>query len=677
MKTIIYLLSFVIFLSVNLNAQNQMSNLNLMPYPKEVKLSNKKFRVDEDIKVAVIQKSKRIVKYSNRFLKRIANRTGLFMKNPFVENYVKNDSASIIFEYDTVSEIRLGIDESYNLSISEKKVFLKAKTDIGIMHGIETLLQLLSIDKDGYYLPGVRIKDEPRFSWRGLMIDACRHFMPVDVIKRNLDAMAAVKMNVFHWHLSEDQGFRIESKVFPKLHLLGSDGLYYTQEQIKDVVKYAEDRGIRVVPEIDIPGHATAMITAYPELASFPGQYSIERNWGVFNPTLNPTDPKVYEFLEKLFAELTSLFPDKYFHIGGDENNGKQWEKNQKIQKFMKKNNIKNKYQLQSYFNNNVLKILTALDKNMIGWDEILQPEMPKSILIQSWRGVKFLKSSAKQGYKSILSNGYYIDLNHSTDKHYIVDPIPDSLNLSEEEEKNILGGEATMWAEFVSEENIDSRIWPRTAAIAERFWSPKKINDVDNMYERLDRINYLLEEHGLLHIKNVDMMLRRLTNNQCTKELAILVSVIEPVKNYRRNALRKHTQQSPLTRVVDCATPDAKEARIFRQQIKSLIASNFKNEQLFKSITAKLELWKGNHKKLIPIIKKSPILNEIIPMSINLKQISELALKIINSKSSNVVFDDLFFNESKKIIKKSEKAVAQTELMILTPVKQLLNSVK
>ena len=210
------------------------------------------------------------------------------------------------------------------------------------MRGLETFLQLVQITSDGFAVPAIAIQDKPRFPWRGLMIDVGRHFIPLEVLKRNLDGMAAVKMNVFHWHLSENQGFRVESKRFPKLQEMGSDGLYYTQDQVRDLIAYARDRGIRVVPEFDMPGHSTAWFVGYPELASAPGPYQIERKWGVFDPAMDPTQERTYKFLDEFIGEMAKLFPDQFFHIGGDEVNGKQWDANPKIQAFMHAHELKN-----------------------------------------------------------------------------------------------------------------------------------------------------------------------------------------------------------------------------------------------------------------------------------------------------------------------------------------------
>jgi len=267
----------------------------------------------------------------------------------------------------------------------------------------------------------------------------------------------------------DDQGFRVESLAWPKLHEQASDGNFYTRAQIRDVIDYATERGIRVVPEFDLPGHGSAWLTAYPELASASGPYEIERSWGIFDPTINPTIEKTYEFLDALFAEMAELFDDEFIHIGGDENNGKHWLANPDIVAFMDERGYEGPLTLQRYFNERVLAIMTKYGKRMVGWDEIFEDGLPKNVVIQSWRGRESLFESARLGYSGILSNGYYIDLIHPTDDHYLNDPLPADSPLTPEEAARILGGEATMWAEYVSPETVDSRIWPRTAAIAER----------------------------------------------------------------------------------------------------------------------------------------------------------------------------------------------------------------
>ena len=673
MKRLLYSAIFILILG---NANMTSQTLNLMPVPEKISSGNGKFILTHSFDISVTgNPNDRVYPYATPILRRLSGRTGLFFPQDNITDKSTADTADCIISIEQPGKVLLNEDESYSLQVSKNKILLKAKTDLGAMRGLETLLQLLQNDESTYFLPVVTVDDKPRFPWRGLMIDGCRHFMPVEVIKRNLDAMASVKLNVLHWHLSEDQGFRVECKAFPKLHHLGSDGLYYTQAQIKEMLAYAEDRGIRVIPEFDIPGHSTSWFVGYPELASAPGPYTIERQWGVFDPTFNPTIEETYKFFDVFFKEMCELFTDEYMHIGGDENNGHQWNKNEQIQKFMKENGLKTNHDLQTLFNKRILTILTKYGKKMIGWDEILQPELPKNIVIQSWRGTEALAKAAQQSYMGILSSGYYIDLNQSTDFHYLNDPVPADSKLSDAEKKFVLGGEATMWAEFVVAENVDSRIWPRTAAIAERFWSPQNVRDVDDMYRRLDRVNFQLEELGITNTKNQEMMLRRLTNNAETTSLKTLVDVIEPVKIYtRHNYGVKYYSYSPYTRVVDAAVPDASGARKFRKLVDEFLAGK---KELKNEITAQLTLWKNNHDILAHAIKFSPILKEIEPLSLNLKLLSEKGLETISLLDKKQKPKEDWLKATDELLLEAKKSYGQTELMIVSGIEELVNAVK
>src|SRR6185369_3391540 len=508
----------------------------LMPAPSAIHFLSGRLKIDASFTVATDgHTDARLEAGIYRASRRLEGRTGFeFMRAPASDS----QTATLLIQCkgpgSPVPSIRE--DESYSLDVSEKQAALKAATVIGAIRGLETFLQLLEGDPQGYFIPSVSIQDKPRFPCRGLRIDVGRHFEPMEVLKRNLDGMAAVKLNVLHWHLTEDQGFRIESKRYPKLHQIGSDGLFYTQDQAREIIAYARDRGIRVLPEFDMPGHATSWLVGYPEFGSAPGPFKIERKNGIFDPAFDPTREELYKFLEGFFTEMAQLFPDEYLHIGGDENEGHQWDKNERIQAFMKANGIKDNHALQAYFNKRVSKILQKLGKKMIGWDEILHPDLPKDTVIHSWRGPASLAEAARKGYDGILSSGFYIDLMYPASQHYKVDPVAADSTLSESELAHILGGEATMWGEWVSPETIDSRIWPRTAAIAERLWSARNVTDVNDMYRRLDAVSLQLEELGLTHEKNVDMLLRRLTRTNDIGPLKTLASVVEPVKEYHRS---------------------------------------------------------------------------------------------------------------------------------------------
>lgn len=649
---------------------------NLMPIPQQIDIKDGQFRLDDNFKIAVLGvEHQRLYSAATRTLRRLSNRTGLFFPQDFITPQSEK-AGDFVITAKRVGELTVGDDESYTLVVTPDNIRLDAETDIGALRGLETFLQLLDVDADGYFFQAVQINDAPRFPWRGLLIDVARHWMPVDVIKRNLDGLAAAKMNVLHWHLTEDQGFRVECKTFPKLHELGSDGFYYTQEQIKDIINYAADRGIRVMPEFDIPGHSTSWFVGYPEYASQPGPYTIERRWGIMDPAFDPTKEATYEFFDAFFKEMCALFPDEYMHIGGDENNGKHWDANEDIQKFKKENDIKDNHELQSYFNKRILKILQKYDKKMIGWDEILQPDSPKDIVIQSWRGKESLIHAAENGYKAILSNGYYIDLIQPTDYHYLNDPLTEDMKLTPEQAKFILGGEATMWAEFVTPEIIDSRIWPRTGAIAERLWSPSDVKDVDDMYRRLDTFSFRLEELELQHIKNYPMMLRRLTNNQDIEPLRVLVDVVEPLKIYQRGQARDFTQQSPYTRVMDAARPDQKVAREFRNLVEAYLAGGATDAEMAERITLHFDMWADNHARLLPIIENSPILREIETLSEDLRKISLIGLELMQFAKENKKITAGEATDMAQVCQAAKKQRGEVELQVVEPVEKLLEFV-
>ena len=672
MKKFILILFLGIFCQPFFSQNTLEKKYNLMPWPQEISENNSSFKINKNLTLSISGKDseKRVHNASVNFLRRLANRTGVFIDKGFP---VKQKNASIEISFDAVSKLSTTSDESYSLDVNNQKIIINAKTDVGATRGLATLLQLVNFNKSGFYFEGVSIKDFPRFVWRGLMIDAARHFQPVGVLKRNLDAMASVKLNVFHWHLTDDQGFRIESKVYPKLQELASDGLFYTQEQIKDVVAYASNLGIRVIPEIDVPGHGSAILTAYPALASKEDyDYSVERFSGIFDPTLNPIKEVTYLFLETLFAEVAPLFPDEYFHIGGDENKGKHWDENKEIQEFKNKHGLKTNHDLQTYFNIRLEKILNKLGKKLMGWDEILTPTLPTTAVIHSWRekrqGLKqsTLIEAAKKGYQSVLSAGYYIDLMYSVEDHYSVDPIGDAV-LTKEERKRILGAETTMWSELVTPLTIDSRIWPRTAAIAERFWSAKEVNNIDTMRKRLEVVNFQLEELGITHLKNRDVILRNINKNRNIKALKVLSRICEPLKTYTRNkGGTEYKTFSPFTLFADACIADAEDAFVFDKQVLLFLKTNDTNN--LKSINNYLKKWGQNH---IDFMKenKNPITQSLEPLSKNVSLISNLLYTSIQNKK--ITKEEI--TRGNNLIKKLKEPCQDVELAILNSLEKLL----
>lgn len=644
-----------------------------MPVPQHVVQGEGQLKIDGNFAIVLEgYKDARLESARKRFLNTLSRETGI----PY------HDEATGVQALLTIktagaddAELELGENESYHLEVTSTHALLTAPNPLGAMHGLQTFLQLVTITPDGFSAPAVTIDDEPRFPWRGLMIDVGRHFQPMDVIERNLDGMEAVKLNVFHWHLSEDQGFRAESKVYPLLTGNGSNGLYYTQTQMREVVDYARDRGIRVVPEFDMPCHTTAWFVGYPELASGKGPYKIETLWGVFDPAMDPTRDSTFEFIDKFIGEMTTIFPDAYFHVGGDECDGKEWDANPGIKAFMRAHGMKDNAALQSYFTARVQKLVTAHHKIMEGWDEVLAPSTPKDVVIQSWRGTKSLAAAARQGNRGLLSTGYYVDLNQSAAEHYLADPLAgDGANLTPEEKKRVLGGEAAMWSEFTTPEIIDSRIWPRTAAIAERLWSAQDVRDVSSMYARMYAISDKLNSYGLKHQSFTRPMLQRMSGQADPKYLAVLASAVQPPVGYQREELKKYDWHSPLNHLVDAVPPESEMARKFKDLVNAIVLGKTTPES-FQQAKDLLTLWRDNDAKLEPLLKNSDITAELAPVSQTLSQISSIGLRALDDIENHRVADPATTQADTQTLKLAEKPQAVLRDMVVAPVEMLVQA--
>ncbi|MGB6430749.1 MAG: family 20 glycosylhydrolase [Candidatus Acidiferrales bacterium] len=651
-----------------------------MPMPSTVRAGVGALPITRTLSVAIEgYREPRLDRAVERFLHQLFDETGI----PTRDQIINSADATLVVRADHASKPvqEMGEDESYVLDVTPSGAKLTAANPLGIMRGLETFLQLVEITPAGFAAPAMHIEDAPRFPWRGLSIDVSRHFVSVEVLKRNIDAMAAVKMNVLHLHLSDNQGFRVESKKFPKLTQIGSDGQYYTQAEIRDLIEYARDRGIRVVPEFDMPGHSTSWFVGYPELASAPGPYQIERGWGIFDPAMDPSREETYRFLDKFIGEMAALFPDAYFHIGGDEVNGKQWDANPKIQEFMRAHNLKSDQELQQYFTLRVQKIVSKHHKIMIGWDEILSPGMPSDIVIQSWRGQDSLAAAAKLGYSGILSSGYYLDAMAPARQYYSVDPMANAdATLTVGQQKRILGGEACMWSEFVTDENIESRIWPRAAAIAERLWSPAQAQDVDSMYARLDSVSRELEEVGLRHRANMEMMLERMAGTGDIAALRVLADVAEPVglhvrEQEARKASEIQTSDTPLNRMVGAVAPESDVARQFTQEVNAFIASNFADVQAKSEIRDCLVAWRDNDAKLQPLLADSYLLKELSPVSQNLSSLGSAGLEAMDYIDRGERGPDAWRDQHLATIQLAAQPAADVILAVAPAIRQLIEA--
>ncbi|MHA2726604.1 beta-N-acetylhexosaminidase [Vibrio campbellii] len=665
--TLALLISGLISIPTAAMAMTPNTDLNLMPYPQNVELGQGKITLDKSFSIYIKgYDSPRVQFNAKRTMDRLYRQTGLPMLNWHAESE-KDATLVIDIRNAPKSEVQdINSDESYQLESRNGQIIIRSERPYGAFHGLETFLQLVTTDATGYFVPAVSIQDEPRFPWRGVSYDTSRHFIELDVILRQLNAMASAKMNVFHWHIWDDQAIRIQLDNYQKLWQDTADGDYYTKDEIRYVVNYARNLGIRVIPEISLPGHASAVAHAYPELMSGMGEqsYPHQRGWGVFEPLMDPTNPELYKMLASVFDEVVELFPDEYFHIGGDEPNYQQWKDNPKIQQFIKDKNLDGERGLQSYLNTKVEQMLEQRGKKMTGWDEIWHKDLPTSIVIQSWQGHDSIGRAAKEGYQGILSTGYYLDQPQPTSYHYRNDPMPKGITvddqlhqgekfatydwvkprnkggprtgnltiieatdgsyraftdyngksreevfiieyvpgvkfkghfdnfmsytefnydfadgklkdtsyqlignvrwpatgelvassymagsvipepnggypaeLTEKEQRLILGGEITIWGENLDSMTIEQRLWPRSYAIAERLWSSQDLTDERSMYKRMKVMDTWSEiSLGLRHHADANMMLKRLANGADEAPLQTLAKYIEPAQYYARH---------------------------------------------------------------------------------------------------------------------------------------------
>ncbi len=474
--------------------------LYIIPQPFSIEYSSDNgFRVGNRLKIIY-----------NGKLEQEATLLAIYLKTTGIESETVQGNAAE--EGSVFLSVGIGPDssEAYKMVSREKELIILAPSRNGLLHGIQTFRQILLREYKGSatQLPAFEINDSPQFQWRGMLLDCCRHFMDKEFVKRYIDLLALHKMNRFHWHLTDDQGWRIEIKKYPLLTQKGawrSDGKggryggFYSHEDIKEVVAYAAERGVTVVPEIELPGHAQAALAAYPQLSCSGGPFQVETEWGVFKEIYCAGNDSSYAFLENVLTEVLELFPSKYIHIGGDEVPKFRWEKCPKCRKRMKDHSLKDEHALQSYFIGRINRFLQSKGRLMLGWDEIMQGGLAEGAIVQSWNGFDWAVEAVKQGHPTIVSptsHAYFdyglndIDLQ----KVYEFNPIPKGL--SKKQAKLVWGGECNMWTERAPQETIDSKVFPRILAMSEVLWSAPKKRDfkifserVSKYYECLDRL--------------------------------------------------------------------------------------------------------------------------------------------------------------------------------------------
>lgn len=515
-------------------AQNK---INVVPYPNDVKIGKGYFKLSSETKIIYGKATEKLAKY---FSDQVKILTGLSLKSALYNNKqtVTNKNSIQFFVKKNNSS-----KDGYSLKVFKTKIELEAPDDTLLFNGVQTLLQLLPAKKtiESISIPQLSIADAPRFTYRGMHLDVSRHFFPVAFIKKYIDLLAMHKYNTFHWHLTDDQGWRIEIKKYPLLTQIGgyrngtiidrypgkgNDALqyggFYTQEQIKEIVKYASERYINVIPEIEMPGHASAAIAAYPQLSCFPNEDTeidsatawagsrrgkhVQQTWGVFNDVFTPTD-YTFNFIENVLDEVMQLFPSKYIHIGGDECPKENWKRSPFCRQLIKEKNLKDEHGLQSYFIQRIEKYVNSKGKKIIGWDEILEGGLAPNAAVMSWRGTEGGIAAAKENHDVVMTPQSHCYFDHSQssnedsvtiggylplEKVYNYEPVPTALTKAQS--NNILGAQANLWTEYITNERkVEYMVLPRMAALAEVLWRAKGKRTMEDFEQRLP---FLLEKY-------------------------------------------------------------------------------------------------------------------------------------------------------------------------------------
>ena len=523
-------------------AAPQQQEISIIPLPVKMERTATQFTINKKTKILAQQNNKEALRIAKMMAEKFQKAAGF--KIDATEFNGNNIPDNAIY-FTTIGADSLIGNEGYQLSVNNNSVIIRAIEPAGLFYGMQTINQLLpaeiesnsKVENITWQIPGVEITDYPRFKWRGMHLDVGRHFMPIEFIKKYIDAMAMHKLNTFHWHLTEDQGWRLEIKKYPKLTEVGAwrketlighgddepkkfDGKryggFYTQDEAREIVKYARERFITVVPEIEMPGHASAAIAAYPQLGVTGKQIEVATSWGVF-PDIFNVDDSTFSFLENVLTEVMDIFPGEYIHIGGDEAIKDEWKASAKIQQKIKELGLKNEDELQSYFMTRIEKFVNSKGKKIIGWDEILEGGLAPNAAVMSWRGIEGGIAAAKSHHDVImtpiqytyfwwnqgniktepLSAGEYLPL----EKVYQYDPVPETL--SSNEAKYIMGVQGCAWTEYMEDsKKVEYMVFPRISALAEVAWSPKESKNWQSFVARMPKQFKRYTERGINYAK-------------------------------------------------------------------------------------------------------------------------------------------------------------------------------
>jgi hexosaminidase len=538
-----YFLLIFLFLTYGISHSITASNpaeFSIVPQPELIRAVRGEFRISESTRILIDAGNTELRKIAKTLVVKINDSQGFGL---LITETGSDKSKNTIVLSLTKSDTSLGI-EGYELTVSKKRIIIRANAANGIYYGFQSLLQILppavesvaNVPAKYVSVPSVYIKDRPRFSYRGMHLDVCRHMFPLEAIKKYIDLMAMYKVNSFHWHLTDDQGWRIEIKKYPLLTQLGSMrsgtqightdsidnipyGGFYTQDQARSIVQYAADHFITVIPEIEMPGHAVAALTAYPQYSCTGGPFNVMKIWGVSDDIFCAGNDSTFIFLQDVLTEIMAVFPSSYIHIGGDEAPKVRWKQCPKCQARITKENLKNETELQSYFTKRIEKFLVSKNRHLIGWDEILDGGLPPEATVMSWQGMKGGITAARQFHDVIMSPGSHCYFDHyqadpatepvafggltTLEKVYSFEPVPAELNTTEA--KHILGAQCNLWTEQITTpEHLEYMAYPRALALAEVNWTAKENRNwidftrrMKNQYPRLDflKVNYWKEK--------------------------------------------------------------------------------------------------------------------------------------------------------------------------------------
>ncbi|MEJ7736868.1 MAG: family 20 glycosylhydrolase [Chitinophagaceae bacterium] len=563
-KTTLLWLSFTGLINfstaIGQDVANYKNTVSIIPMPMEVKNLPGEFKITTATKIYVDPQ--------NAELKNLANMLSKHLKTfnyqvPVIERKGAEAERNAIILTVSKSPSELG-KEGYKLLVSPQRIIAKATDPQGVFYAMQSVYQLLpAFPTASVSIPAMEVADQPRFGWRGMMLDVGRHFYPIDFVKKFIDYLAMYKMNSFHWHLTEDQGWRIQIKKYPKLTqvaawregtLIGAYtrdnqkfdnmryGGFYTQDQIREVVAYAKERYINVVPEIEMPGHAVAALTAYPELSCTGGPFKVAQTWGVFDDVYCAGNEATFTFLQDVLSEVVELFPGKLIHIGGDESPKTRWKACPKCQARIKAEGLKDEHELQSYFIKRIENFLLTKNKNIIGWDEILEGGLAPNASVMSWRGVSGGIAAAKQKHEVVMSPNSHLYFDHyqgrpalephaiggftTLEKVYSYEPVP--AELSKEEAKYIKGAQANLWTEYIpTTQKVEYMIMPRMAALAEVVWTQPQLKDYNNFAYRMNKEYERYEAKGINYSRSAFNVLPAVTIDSAAQKEKVSLRVL------------------------------------------------------------------------------------------------------------------------------------------------------